>query len=145
MNEKQTSIPVAGWKNWDFRKQRRVSGESKLMWNLNETTITTPNAAFCSLKCFYHPFFPFFSMCQWRSATQQACLALRQSPSLLTRPCNHPAICTCSNYYPITNKYRTITTRNPYAQAAAGWGRAKKKPKQREISGEQQRQWSDCN
>lgn len=33
---------------------------------------------------------------------------------------NHPVICTCSNYYPISNKYRTITGRNPHTQAAAG-------------------------
>lgn len=78
---------------------------------------------------FLFVFFLFFSTCQCRSAAQQASLALRQTPSLLTRPRNHPAICTCSNYYPITNKYRTITTRNPHAQAAAGWEKNKKNKK----------------
>lgn len=33
---------------------------------------------------------------------------------------HHPAICTCSNYYPISKKYRTITARNPHTQATTG-------------------------
>ena len=58
--------------------------------------------------------------CRRRRQAQRASLAWCQTPSLLTRPNNHPAICTCSNYYPISNKYRTITARNPHTQAAAG-------------------------
>lgn len=32
---------------------------------------------------------------------------------------NRQVICTCSNYYPISNKYCTITGSNPHSQAAA--------------------------
>lgn len=73
-----------------------------------------PSVALWFLKCV------FTCLHRRRRAAQRASLAWCQTPSLLTRPNNHPAICTCSNYYPISNKYRTITARNPHTQAAAG-------------------------
>lgn len=71
-----------------------------------------PSVALWFLKCVF--------TCLCHRAAQRASLAWCQTPSLLTRPNNHPAICTCSNYYPISKKYRTITARNPHTQATAG-------------------------
>lgn len=82
-----------------------------------------PSEALWFLKCVF--------TCLRRRSAQRASLARRQAPSLLTRPNNHPAICTCSNYYPISNKYRTITARNPHTQAAAGC----KNPGREKLSG----------
>lgn len=71
-----------------------------------------PSVALWFLKCVF--------TCLRCRASQRASLAWCQTPALLTRPDNHPAICTCSNYYPISNKYRTITSRNPHSQVPAG-------------------------
>lgn len=88
------------------------AGWGKIKKKKAEDNNCPPSAALWFLKCVF--------TCLRRRAAQRASLAWCQTPSLLTGPNNHPAICTCSNYYPISNKYRTITARNPHTQAAVG-------------------------
>lgn len=105
------------WTKWNTNSWKRANFQrDTLRWmrkiKTAEDNNCPPSVALWFLKCVF--------TCLCRGAAQRASLAWCQTPSLLTRPNNHPAICTWSNYYPISKKYRTITARNPHTQATAG-------------------------